>query len=121
MNLTEGRTALVTGAGSGIGRAIALALASQDTRVIVAGRQRDRLEKVRAETCDTADASSVESRAARLRDEDVSILVNNAGIAGPVAPLTEIQVADWDEVFAVNVRGVFLMCQAFLPPKAAAT
>jgi NAD(P)-dependent dehydrogenase (short-subunit alcohol dehydrogenase family) len=45
----------------------------------------------------------------------VSILVNNAGIAGPVAPLTEVSVDDWDDVFAVNVRGVYLMCRAFLP------
>ena len=45
----------------------------------------------------------------------VSILVNNAGIAGPVASLREIEPDAWDEVFAVNVRGVFLMCRAFLP------
>jgi NAD(P)-dependent dehydrogenase (short-subunit alcohol dehydrogenase family) len=50
-----------------------------------------------------------------VTDEPISILVNNAGIAGPVAALTEVSVADWDEVFAVNVRGVFLMCRAFLP------
>ena len=43
-------------------------------------------------------------------------MINNAGVAGPVAPLTEIEVADWDEVFDINVRGVFLMCKAFLPP-----
>ena len=54
-----------------------------------------------------------------LAEEEVSILVNNAGIAGPVAPLTDVSVDDWDEVFAVNVRGVFLMCRAFLPPMVA--
>ena len=42
-------------------------------------------------------------------------MVNNAGIAGPVAPLTEIDVDAWDEVFDINVRGVFLVCRAFLP------
>jgi NAD(P)-dependent dehydrogenase (short-subunit alcohol dehydrogenase family) len=47
--------------------------------------------------------------------EQVSILINNAGIAGPVTPLTEIDPDAWDEVFATNVRGTFLMCHAFLP------
>ena len=123
-----GRTALVSGAGNGIGRATALALAECGARVILVGRRRDRLEAVRAElgqdvcrveTCDTSLHVSVAELAARLRDEEVSILVNNAGIAGPVAPLAEIGVADWDEVFAVNVRGVFLMCRAFVRPMVA--
>ena len=42
-------------------------------------------------------------------------MINNAGIAGPVAPLVDIDVEQWDEVFDVNVRGVFLVCRAFLP------
>ncbi|HEU5484568.1 MAG TPA: SDR family NAD(P)-dependent oxidoreductase, partial [Microlunatus sp.] len=46
---------------------------------------------------------------------EISIVVNNAGIAGPVAPLVDIEVEQWDEVFDVNVRGVFLVCRAFLP------
>jgi NAD(P)-dependent dehydrogenase (short-subunit alcohol dehydrogenase family) len=52
---------------------------------------------------------------AELAAEDVSILVNNAGIGGPVKPLTEVEPAEWDEVFAANVRSVYLMCRAFLP------
>jgi NAD(P)-dependent dehydrogenase (short-subunit alcohol dehydrogenase family) len=119
-----GRTALVTGAGNGLGRAIALALAARGARVVLTGRHRDKLELVarecgagaRVATVDTADEASVTALAADLGDEEVSILVNNAGIAGPVAPLTDVSVQDWDEVFAVNVRGVFLMCRAFLPP-----
>ena len=55
------------------------------------------------------------SAADAVADEEVSILVNNAGIAGPVASLVDVDVDEWDEVFAVNVRGVFLMCKAFLP------
>ncbi len=66
--------------------------------------------------CDTSDPAAVDELASGLRDETISILVNNAGIGGPVAPLTDVAVEDWDEVFAVNVRGVFLMCRAFLPP-----
>jgi NAD(P)-dependent dehydrogenase (short-subunit alcohol dehydrogenase family) len=42
--------------------------------------------------------------------------VNNAGVAGPVAPLWEVEAEDWDAVYATNVRGVFLMCKALLPP-----
>ena len=45
----------------------------------------------------------------------MSILVNNAGVPGPVAALTDISVEDWDAVFDVNVRGTFLLCKAFLP------
>jgi len=66
-------------------------------------------------TVDISQERSVAELAALLSAETVSILVNNAGIGGPVAPLTEISVDDWDEVFAVNVRGVYLLCRAFLP------
>ncbi|CAA9263449.1 MAG: 3-oxoacyl-[acyl-carrier protein] reductase [uncultured Arthrobacter sp.] len=122
--LVAGRTALVTGAGNGLGRAIALALAARGARVLLTGRQRDKLAAVAGEigaaatvaTVDTASPSSVAALAASLADEDISILVNNAGIAGPVAALWEVEPAEWDDVFAVNVRGVYLMCRAFLPP-----
>lgn len=119
-----GRTALVSGAGNGLGRAIALELAVRGARVVLAGRDRTKLraveqeisEQARVAAVDVASADSVADLAAELHDEEVSILVNNAGIAGPVAPLTDVRVEEWDEVFGVNVRGVFLMCQAFLPP-----
>jgi NAD(P)-dependent dehydrogenase (short-subunit alcohol dehydrogenase family) len=118
-----GRTALVTGGGSGLGRAIARALGAAGARVIVAGRTLATLEAVvdelgsaaRAVVCDTSSSESVARAAESLGDEEVSILVNNAGIAGPVADLVDIEAAAWDEVFDVNVRGVYLMCRAFLP------
>ena len=118
-----GSTALVTGAGNGLGRAIALALAAEGARTLLTGRRRETLEAVadeigstaRIATVDTSCPDSVQALAAEVRDETVSILVNNAGIAGPVASLWEIEPDAWDEVFAVNVRGVFLMCRAFLP------
>jgi NAD(P)-dependent dehydrogenase (short-subunit alcohol dehydrogenase family) len=119
----EGRTALVTGAGNGLGRAIAHALRDAGARTILVGRDAEKLAAVaaelepdtRAEVCDVADEASVAALAERVADEEISILVNNAGVAGPVAPLVDIGVADWDDVFATNVRGVFLMCRAFLP------
>jgi NAD(P)-dependent dehydrogenase (short-subunit alcohol dehydrogenase family) len=118
-----GRTALITGAGNGLGRAIALALSRGGARVILVGRTGHTLAAVAEEigndvrwmTCDTADPGAVCELGASFTDEDVSILVNNAGIAGPVAALTEIEPCEWDEVFAVNVRGVYLMCRQFLP------
>ena len=118
-----GRTALVSGAGNGLGRAIAAALAASGAKVVLVGRRREPLDAVAAEigsarvaTCDTSDPISVETLGAEIADEDISILVNNAGIAGPVAALTDIAPDDWDEVFAVNGRGIYLMCRQFLPP-----
>ena len=121
-----GRTALVTGAGNGLGRAITLALAARGARVVAVGRTRERLDAVAAEaagaagsvvvaTADIADPDAVTALVGELRDEAVEILVNNAGVPGPVAPLVDIEPDEWDDVFAVNVRGIYLMCRAFLP------
>jgi NAD(P)-dependent dehydrogenase (short-subunit alcohol dehydrogenase family) len=118
-----GRTALVSGGGNGLGAAIARALHAAGAEIVVVGRRVEPLEALveslgaRAgwRTCDVSDGASVAQLADSLAGTDISILVNNAGIAGPVAPLTEIDEAAWDEVFNINVRGVFLMCRAFLP------
>lgn len=119
----RGRTALVTGGGTGIGRAVTLHLVGAGARVIAIGRSPEPLtqlhqqhpEQIRAEPCDVSDSEAVSDLEGRLAPEEVSILVNNAGIAGPVAHLTDITPEAWDEVFAVNVRGTYLMCRAFLP------
>ena len=118
-----GRTALVTGGGSGLGAAIATALHDAGADVVIVGRDEAKLaavvqrlgERARALPCDVADAASIDRLRGELGDTDVSILVNNAGVPGPVAALTDISVEDWDAVFDVNVRGTFLMCRAFLP------
>ncbi len=118
-----GRTALVTGGGSGLGAAIASALHAAGAEVVVVGRDQAKLDAVverlgpraRALVCDVSDPASVESLRSQLGDTEVSILVNNAGVPGPVAPLTDISVEDWDDVFAVYVRGTFLLCKAFIP------
>lgn len=124
LDRVNGRTALITGAGNGLGRAIALRLAAMGARTVLVGRNGDKLRRValeagpgtRVEVCDTSSSTSVPGLAAKMADESVSILINNAGVAGPVATLVDIGADDWDDVFAVNVRGVFLMCRAFLPP-----
>lgn len=119
----EGKTALVTGGGSGLGAAIASALHAAGADVVVVGRDETKLDAVvaslgtrtRSLVCDVSDPLSVESLRSRLADTQVSILVNNAGVPGPVAPLTEISVEEWDAVFDVNVRGTYLLCKAFIP------
>lgn len=119
-----GRTALVSGGGNGLGAAIARTLDAAGIRVIITGRTLEKLTRVaaelggrpRVETVDVSDPVQVEELAERLSDERIDVLVNNAGIAGPVAPLIEIEPDQWDEVFDINVRGTYLMCRAFLPP-----
>lgn len=118
-----GRTALVTGGGNGLGAAMARALTAAGVSVVVAGRRTEPLAALCDELgptaswhgCDVSDEASVQELADSLADREISIVINNAGVAGPVAPLTEISVDEWDGVFDVNVRGVFLVCRAFLP------
>lgn len=118
------RTALVSGAGNGLGRAIAVALAGDGYRVVLTGRRPEPLQQTaevigvgaRVALVDVADPASVERLATELADARIDVLVNNAGVPGPVKPLVEIEPDEWDDVFAVNVRGMYLMCRAFLPP-----
>jgi NAD(P)-dependent dehydrogenase (short-subunit alcohol dehydrogenase family) len=120
-----GCTALVTGAGNGLGRAIALALAGAGARVILTGRTERTLRKTAdllgrpdqtvVAACDVASPDSVDALRSSLAGEDVGLLVNNAGVGGPVKAITDIEPAEWDGVFGANVRSVYLMCRAFLP------
>lgn len=118
-----GRTALVTGGGNGLGAAIGRALHAAGARVVLCGRRADSLQatadaigtEVQTAVCDVSDEQSVAALAAALDGLAIDIVINNAGIAGPVRELVDIGVDEWDEVFATNVRGVFLVCRAFLP------
>jgi NAD(P)-dependent dehydrogenase (short-subunit alcohol dehydrogenase family) len=121
-----GRTALVSGAGNGLGRAIAVALAGVGARVILAGRTKVTLDETArlvpggpgravVAPADVASPESVDALRDSLAGEEVDILVNNAGIGGPVKALVDIEPAEWDEVFGANVRSIYLMCRAFLP------
>jgi NAD(P)-dependent dehydrogenase (short-subunit alcohol dehydrogenase family) len=126
-NNLEGRRALVTGATSGIGRAIALQLARDGAEVVVHGRDAARgaetVEEITAAggkasfvAADLGDAADVQWLASEVGDID--ILINNAGIA-LFAPTAEFEVAAFDKMFASNVRAPFFLVAAFAPGMAA--
>jgi len=119
----SGKTALITGAGSGIGRACALAFAREGARVALVGRRKDRLEKVAKEMGEaevfSADISNKEKvdllvREASARLGSLNILLNNAGVLVP-GTAESISEEDWDRTFEVNVRGLWLLSRAVLP------
>ena len=123
-----GRTAVVTGAGSGIGRAIAHALAEAGAHVTVAERDpvtgESTADSIRSlggsagfVACDVTDIDSIESAitAAAARTGSIDILVNNAGIPGGAAPVDEFPHAAWDAVIAVDLSGVFRVTRAAVP------
>jgi NAD(P)-dependent dehydrogenase (short-subunit alcohol dehydrogenase family) len=120
--------ALVTGGGRGIGKTIAVALAREGADVAVTGRYQDVLDEVAREITsigrrsiaiagDVSDELQVQDiiTAVRERLGSINLLVNNVGIAGPTAPLTEVTAAQWDETIAVNLRSAFLCSKAVTP------
>lgn len=118
----EGKTAIVTGAGSGFGAGIARKFAAEGARVIVADLNADAAQDVAREiggtalSCDVADGGSVAAMvAAAERAGPVGILVNNAGITHLPAPMEEVSEADFDRVFAVNCKSVYLTARALVP------
>jgi len=118
-----GRTALVTGGGRGIGRAIAERLAALGARVVVTGRSEAELDEAAralggvAVRMDLADRGSIAAALAAVRDGvgHVDVLVNNAGVAES-APFDRTTDEVWDTAMAVNVTGAFVLCRALVPP-----
>lgn len=125
------KVAIVTGAGSGVGKAAALALLKEGYKVVLAGRRIEPLNEVLAESshpanglavsADVSDVASVEALfdAAVKRFGRVDVLFNNAGVNAPGIPLEELSVEQWKNVVDINLTGMFLCIrQAFKVMKA---
>jgi NAD(P)-dependent dehydrogenase (short-subunit alcohol dehydrogenase family) len=121
----EGRTAIVTGAATGIGKAIAIRLADAGATIAVVDLNLSGAEEVAAALpnrsfaveANVADASSVRRSVDKVLEHagQIDILVNNAGIAGPAAYIWEQTDEDWQRNIAINLTGVFNFCRAVVP------
>jgi 3-oxoacyl-[acyl-carrier protein] reductase len=124
----EGQVAVVTGAGRGIGRAVALTLAELGVHTVLCGRSRGPLEETSAAIvntggkssvieCDVTDLHSVEELGQQVQRTfgRLNILVNNAGIGGVGGPLHELAPEDWERIFNTNLRGVYYCIRSLAP------
>jgi NAD(P)-dependent dehydrogenase (short-subunit alcohol dehydrogenase family) len=124
----QGKIAIITGGGRGLGRAVALAFGREGATVVLAARNREEVEHVaeelraiRKEALAVPADVSREDQVNRLVQKTldtygtIDILVNNAGSRGPIAPVREISLADWEETMRVNLTSAFLCSKAVLP------
>lgn len=128
-----GQVAVVTGAGRGIGQCVAVGLAARGARIAAVARTapqiEETVEQIRAAggeaigvAVDVSSADAVEHLAHEVRAKlgPVSILVNAAGVFGPIATVAESDPARWCETIAINTLGPYLLCRALLPDMLAA-
>jgi NAD(P)-dependent dehydrogenase (short-subunit alcohol dehydrogenase family) len=122
--MTSTKVALVTGAGTGIGKAVALALMRTGYAVTLAGRRQDKLDETAAEghaigaqtlpvATDVSDPAQVKTMFAKTKETfgRLDVLFNNAGIGAPAMPLEELPVETWRKVVDINLTGMFLCTQ----------
>ena len=127
-SLLSGKVALITGAGRGIGFAIAQALAAEGCHLILAGRSASSLEKagreltrpgvrVLTQACDVRDPESVRALATASKKQfrSVDILINNAGITQPSLMVEKLDYETWKDVIDTNLNGMFLVTHEILP------
>ncbi len=116
------KVAVVTGAGTGIGKAVALALAGDGYAVVLAGRRTDKLDETAKEAgnaktlsvpTDVSDPESIKALFARVKKDfgRLDILFNNAGIGAPAVPMEELPLETWKKVVDTNLTGVFVCTQ----------
>jgi 3-oxoacyl-[acyl-carrier protein] reductase len=127
MESLQGKTALITGAGRGIGRATAIALAKEGVNIGLVGRTMDNLEKVASElgecnvqvsaaVADVADLESITNAAEHIKEDlgTIDILINNAGIA-KFGGFLDLTPEEWESIIRVNLMGVYNATRAVLP------
>jgi len=126
MNL-KNKMILITGAGSGLGKALAMAAGQAGAKVICAGRRKERIEQTAAEVTkaggvgaavemDVTDPKSVEKGVKEAEKAGpIEILINNAGIITGLKAVQDLPVEEWDKIMATNVRGPYLLLRAILP------
>lgn len=128
MGKLDGKTAIITGGGTGIGEIAAHKFAAEGAHVVITGRRSGPIDDTVAtiktaggsaasRSMDIEDHASVQAFAAWVNDEydAVDILVNNAGHSSKVRSLRYVSKEEWDSVLDVNLTGVYLLCQALLP------
>ena len=128
MSIFTDQVAIVTGAATGIGHAIASRLGSEGARILIVDLDRDEAERAAGELAssgidlriqlgDVADPDVAASSVSQALEAwgRIDVLVNNAGIAGNVAPIWELPVEEMDRVYRSNLRGVFLFCHEVIP------
>lgn len=128
MSILAGKVALVTGAGSGIGKAAALALGREGASVVVMSRTKEEIDKTAAEiekaggkalavAADTTDDAAMKGLVAQTVEKfgRLDIVVANAGINGVWAPIDELEPDEWDKTITVNLRGTYLTIHHAVP------
>lgn len=127
-NEHQGKTAVVTGASKGLGRAIALELARRGAHVVCIARNPERLSALAdeikasggsasARVCDVTDDKQLASVAASVMGEygSVDLLINNAGIQGKIEWAWKLEPDEWDRIVDTNLKSAYLVCRAFVP------